>query len=135
MKDIKKYYENTENALPHSIVKEFLEMNIKSGNAIDLGCGAGRDTIYLLKNGWKVLAIDKEDTKEIISNKLNTKEKTMFKFEKQSFEKIELDKNNLIVANFSLPFCDKNYFKELWIKITNSILEERLLYWKFFRFK
>ena len=29
--------------------------------AIDLGCGAGRDTAELLRRGWRVLAIDAED--------------------------------------------------------------------------
>ncbi len=28
--------------------------------AIDLGCGAGRDTRELLRAGWRVLAIDRE---------------------------------------------------------------------------
>lgn len=45
-------------------------MGIKPDFAIDLGCGVGRDTIYLLHNGWKVLAIDKEDTKEFILKKI-----------------------------------------------------------------
>ena len=49
MGDIQKYYENTENALPHPMVKKFINMNIKPKNAVDLGCGAGRDTIYLIK--------------------------------------------------------------------------------------
>ena len=28
--------------------------------AVDLGCGSGRDTIELLRRGWRVLAIDGE---------------------------------------------------------------------------
>ena len=47
-----------------------------------------------------------------------------FRFQKQNFEIIELEKSNLIVANFSLPFCNKNNFKELWNKINNSIVED-----------
>ena len=31
--------------------------------------------------------------------------------------------NNLVVANFSIPFCNKNNFKELWNKIKNGILK------------
>lgn len=131
MGDIQKYYKNTENALPHLMVKKFVNMNIKTGNAIDLGCGAGRDTIFLIKNGWNVLSIDKEDTRKIISSKLNNEELERFNFKCQTFENIELEKNNLLIANFSIPFCDKDYFNELWEKIANCILKDRVLCWKF----
>ncbi len=120
--DIKKYYENTQNALPHSMVMKFIDMNIEPKNAIDLGCGTGRDTIYLIKNGWNVLAIDRENTKKIISSKLDNEQLKMFRFNCQNFEDIELEKNNLLVANFSIPFCKKKYFSEFWNKITDSIL-------------
>ena len=135
MNNIQKYYENTETALPHPMVKKFINMNIEPKYAIDLGCGAGRDTIYLIKNGWKVLSIDKENTSEIISSKLNNEELEKFNFKCQNFESIELEENNLLVANFSIPFCNKDYFYEFWSKITNSVLTERLFYWKFFWIK
>ncbi len=135
MGDIKKYYENTKNALPHPMVKKFIDMNIKPKNAIDLGCGAGRDTIYLIKNSWEVLSIDREDTKEIISSKLDNEEIKRFRFNVQNFEDIELEKNNLLVANFSIPFCNKDYFNEFWDKITDSILKDRIFCWKLFWIK
>ena len=135
MNNMKKYYKNTENALPHIIIRKFIEMKIKPSNAIDLGCGAGRDTIYLIKNGWNVLSIDKEDTGKFISSKLNEEEIKRFRFVRQDFENIELEKNNLLVANFSIPFCKKDCFNELWNKITNSILKERILCGKFFWIK
>ena len=134
-RNIDKYYENTQNALPHPLVKKFIGMNISPSKAIDLGCGAGRDTIYLIQNGWKVLSIDKEDTKKFICNKLNNEEIKRFRFEVQRFENIKLEKNNLLVANFSIPFCKKDYFNELWGKITDSILQERIFRRKFFRVK
>lgn len=135
MGDIQKYYENTKNALPHPMVKKFINMNIQPKYAIDLGCGAGRDTIYLIKNGWKVLSIDKENIREIISSKLDDEELKNFNFKCQDFENIELEKNNLLVANFSIPFCNKDYFNEFWNKISNSILKERIFCWKFFWIK
>lgn len=135
MEDIKKYYENTEDAMPHPMVKKIIDMNIKPGNAIDLGCGAGRDTVYLIKNGWKVLSIDREDTKEIISSKLDNEEIKRFRFDNHNFENIELEKNNLLVANFSIPFCQKDYFNEFWNKITDSILKERIFCGKLFWLK
>lgn len=126
MENIKKYYENTENALPNPTVRAIIEMNIKPENAIDLGCGAGRDTVYLIKNGWEVLAIDREDTEKIISSKLNEEEIKNLRFKCQDFENMELEENKLLVANFSIPFCDKNYFNEFWNKIKSSILEGRI---------
>ena len=131
MGDIQKYYENTENALPHPMVKKFINMNIKPKNAVDLGCGAGRDTIELLKNNWKVLSIDKEDTESIIREQLNQKESENFKFEKCFFGEMNLPKVNLIVANFSLPFSKKEFFNDIWKNITNSLSNERLFCWKF----
>ena len=135
MGNIKKYYENTEGALPNLIVKKFINMNIKPTNAIDLGCGAGRDTIFLINNGWKVLSIDKENTKEIISSKLDNEKIKKFRFENQSFEDIKLEKTNLLVSNFSIPFCDKEHFNEFWKKITDSILKDRIFCWEFFWIK
>ena len=84
----------------------------------------GNDTVYLIKNNWNVLASDREDVKERIVKKLNDEEQEKFKFQKQNFECLELEKNNLIVANYSLLFCNKNNFKELWNKINKSILKD-----------
>lgn len=132
MSNIEKYYENTANANPNYTVKKFIELNVKPGNAIELGCGAGRDTIYLIKNGWNVLAIDREDVSSKIQSKLNKEEVKKFKFSQQKFENIKLEKNNLVVANFSIPFCNKNNFKELWNKINNSILKDGYFVGNFF---
>ena len=122
MRKIEKYYENTKNALPHDNIKEFIKIHTKPGKAIDLGCGTGRDTVFLIKNNWDVLAIDREEeVKNIIIDKLNKEELKKFNFISKNFENIELEKNNLIVANFSIPFCNKKDFNELWNKIINSI--------------
>lgn len=107
-------------------------MNNVPKYAIDLGCGAGRDTIYLIKSGWKVLSIDRENTSEFIFSKLNNEELEKFNFKCQEFENIELDKNNLLVANFSIPFCNKEHFDEFWNKIANSILKDGFFVGNFF---
>ena len=132
MKSIEKYYKNTADAKPNYTVKKFIELNVEPGNAIELGCGAGRDTVCLIKNGWNVLAIDREDVKSRIVAKLEAEELKQFKFLKQKYEDIELEKNNLVVANFSIPFCDKNNFKELWNKIDDSILKNGYFVGNFF---
>lgn len=123
-KNIEKYYDNTENEMPNYTVKKFIELNVEPGNAVELGCGAGRDTVYLIRNGWNVLAIDRENVETRIVSKLLVEELEQFEFFKQRFEDIELENSNLVVANFSLPFCNKNNFKELWAKINHSILKD-----------
>lgn len=132
MGKIEEYYENTKNALPHDSVKKFIKDNSKAGKAIDLGCGAGRDTVFLIKNNWNVIAIDRENTRNIIEKNFNEEEQKRFKFSCQSFEKIELERNDLIIAYNSIPFCSKNYFNEFWNKIVSSINEEGYFIGNFF---
>ena len=121
-KKIEKYYNNTELDTPKKDVKYFIE-NIKTypGKAIDIGCGAGNETVYLIKNGWNVISIDKENVEERISKRLNTEELNRFKFQKQNFEDMMLEKSDLIVANYSLPFCDSQQIEKVWKKIIDSI--------------
>ena len=132
MKKIEKYYNNTKNIPPNYITQKFIKLKIKPTNAIELGCGAGRDTEYLIKNDWEVLAIDKEDVKSIITSRLSKEEQKNFKFSKQEFENIQLEKTNLIVANFSLPFCNQKQFEKLWNKINESILKNGYFVGNFF---
>ncbi len=132
MNNMKIFYKNTENLLPNRIVRRFISMNVVPGKAIDLGCGAGRDSVYLIKNGWNVLAIDREDTSKLISDKLNIDELKKFRFELYSFENVLLEKNNLLVANYSLPFCALDNFYELWHKISSSILKDGYFVGNFF---
>ena len=132
MKKLEQYYNNTKNIPPNYITQKFIKLKIKPTNAIELGCGAGRDTEYLIKNGWEVLAIDKEDVKSIITSRLSKEEQKNFKFSKQEFENIQLEKTNLIVANFSLPFCNQKQFEKLWNKINESILKNGYFVGNFF---
>ena len=96
-----------------------------SGNdkvAVELGCGAGRDTIYLIKKGYHVIGIDKNDTEELIRNRLNEKENTQFTFLKSKFGDLEIiEKNDLIVSNYSLSFCLPLSFTKFWRKVSDSI--------------
>ena len=133
---MEKYYNNTENKQANKNVQYLInEINPSPSTAIDIGCGAGRDTVFLLKNGWKVLAIDQNDVGERINKRLTEEEKHNFRFSRQQFETIELEQANLIVSNFSLSFCHKDKFSKLWNKIQNSILPNRIFRWKFFRNK
>ena len=132
MENIYKYYENTKNKKANKNIREFISLKTEIGNAIELGCGAGRDTKLLLENKWNVLAIDREEVSNIIKENLNEEELKRFRFQKQELENLKLEKNNLIVANNSLSFCKKEKFEEMWDKIKNSILSNGYFVGNFF---
>lgn len=92
--------------------------------AIDLGCGDGRDTIELLRRGWKVLAIDgQEDAITRLRNRLDV-DLQLLETRVQRFESLALPESvDLVNASFSLPFCHPANFSELWQKIVNSLKE------------
>ncbi|MFH7029096.1 MAG: class I SAM-dependent methyltransferase [Heteroscytonema crispum UTEX LB 1556] len=79
--------------------------------AIDLGCGEGRDTVELLRRGWRVLAIDGEV--EAINRLLNRPSinREFLETRVTRFENLILpDAVDLINASFSLPFCPPEFF-------------------------
>ena len=119
---LERYYDNTEADTPKKNVKYFVDnISTTSGKAIDIGCGSGNDSVYLIKNGWSVVSIDKENVGERISKRLDAEEQKRFKFQQQNFENMKLEKADLIVANYSLPFCNNEKINDVWKNIVNSI--------------
>lgn len=127
-----KFYKATNNMTSNPNIKKFLNLNITAGTAIDIGCGSGRDTVTLIKNGWNVIAIDKNDASKFIYDKLTPYENTKLEFIKSDIEEVELRKSQLVVANNSLPFCTKENFKKVWNNIINSIVKDGYFLGTFF---
>ena len=133
MKNAFSYYEKTKNSNIPENLRMFMNMKVEPGICIDLGCGAGRDSKFLIKNGWKVIAIDKEDTEKMIRSSLQEEEQNYLEFIKQDFENnIILQSCNLLVANSSLSFCNRKNFDYLWNKIVNSISKDGYFVGNFF---
>lgn len=122
MENINKYYDATQNDKPHKNVKYFIDnIKIEPSNAVDLGCGQGNDTLFLIKHGWNVFGIDRENVEDRIRMRLNTNEQLLFNFKQQNFEGLTNFKSDLIVANFSLSFCNNKKFNNAWKTIENSL--------------
>ncbi|MBP3597774.1 MAG: class I SAM-dependent methyltransferase [Clostridia bacterium] len=121
MRDWENFHKITNNKPPRKNVVHFISKYKISGNAIDLGCGSGSDTIFLIQNNLNVLAIDSSDVEKMIRSKLSDTEQEKLKFELQKFESLKLPKCDLLISNNSLPFCEKKYFCQMWEEICSSI--------------
>lgn len=122
------YYQNTLNFTdPHKTLllahKYFQLENITTGKAADLGAGTGRDTLYLLKSGWQVFALDAEQLSiDIILNRVDPQHLTNLQVIRSTFEEMRLPADlDLINASFSLPFCKPPDFGRCWDEITGSL--------------
>lgn len=124
-KSFKKLQQSTKD---NTKIPIYLERTIKrfgefKGLAYDLGCGAGNESIYLIKNGWKVFAVDKET--EVIKdrcNELTKQEQVNLTIAEEDFKNLNFEQDvDFILSLFSLPWCDKKTFYDVWSKIENSL--------------
>lgn len=112
MKNAKEYYKNTMNNKPSGLIRRFFDLKfnkmINGNTAIDLGCGAGNDTEFLISKGFQVTAVDsQEEVRDFIGAKnLDMK---MIDLKIGDFSKVELPNADLIFANMSLFFVKDNF--------------------------
>lgn len=125
--DWSNYYQVTskrEGARDH--LRKSIEISQEPGQAIDLGFGAGNETIALLKAGWKVYAVERElKAKEFLLNRIQSASYltnlsiTCCDFRDLPTQGIPL--NQLTHASFSLPFLDNQSFTKIWSSITAAL--------------
>ncbi|CAH1043719.1 class I SAM-dependent methyltransferase [Halomonas sp. TD01] len=92
--------------------------------AVDAGCGAGRDALFLMEHGYTVHAYDKSDVaiarlEEVGGRYIN---QTLIS-QVCSFERFVYPKTAPINACSSLFFCDPGLFASAWQNLTRSLLK------------
>jgi len=90
--------------------------------AVDLGCGSGRDTIELLRRGWRVLAIDAEAA---AIGKLTAREDLPPGVDLigriDRFETATWPDCDLVNSSFALPLMAPADFPAVWRRIVDSL--------------
>ncbi|MBL4591064.1 MAG: class I SAM-dependent methyltransferase [Phycisphaerales bacterium] len=122
------YFSVTAGRPPRETLLEALDLfksdqpPISDPLAIDFGCGEGRDTAELLRNGWRVHAIDghPEGIKRLIDRD-DLVDPTRLTMQLAPFEAVELPPCDLLNASYSLPFCRPESFDAMWNRIVDSI--------------
>lgn len=130
MKDIegiKEFYKKTINKNPSAPIRTFFlknyNQNFKGTTAIDLGCGAGNDTEFLISKGFNVTAVDNnEQVKEIIESR--NLDSNKLKITIDDFSKIELPKADLVNANFSMHYVKEN-FDEFIVNLLQNVIKHK----------
>ena len=95
---------------------------VERGDAVDLGCGTGRDTFTLLRRGWTVLAIDAEA--EAIDRLLRGAPSTgRLRTQVAQFIDASWPECDLVNSSFALPFCPPADLPSVWASILASLRE------------
>lgn len=91
--------------------------------AIDLGCGAGKETAALLDARWRVHAVDSlADTRERLLAVLPADADGRLSVEVTPFEDIRaFPEAELIFAGYSLPFIHPDLFDAFWRMLVESL--------------
>ncbi|OMH39216.1 hypothetical protein BGP75_05380 [Motiliproteus sp. MSK22-1] len=91
--------------------------------AVDCGCGTGRDTLYLLGEGFVVHAFDRNSKAlEQLRHSTASAGQTSLISSQQSFEQFEFPRAGLINASACLYFCSPSAFDQFWSRLVKSLL-------------
>ena len=119
-----RYLDAVKGRPPRDTLLLALDRAVEPGFAVDLGCGAGRDTVELLRRGWRVLAIDSEpeairrlEAREDLENRDNLTTLCA------RMEDARWEAADLVNASFALPFVPPERFPPFWQRLIDSIRE------------
>lgn len=116
----KGYYENTWNLPPSALLVEALDfVRSESRIALDLGCGAGRDTKLLLQRGYDAVAVDSQVLVRPYVENLSQYGNVLYA--QATFEDFDYQRYSLVNARYSLPFISPKSFTKIMNKIVSSI--------------
>lgn len=114
------YYKNTNRLKPSPLLIDALNLlTAKSKVALDLGCGAGRDTKLLLESGFQVTAVDSEPLVEPYIKSLSSLGDVTYI--NSTFEDFTYKHYDLINAHYSLPFNPPKSFPLIIDRVSESL--------------
>ncbi|MDE6292955.1 MAG: class I SAM-dependent methyltransferase [Bacilli bacterium] len=109
--DFKDYQERYFKTNPNYLAV-YIANNLEFNTVIDLGCGSGNETVYFLKKGKEVIAVDKIINKEYFYSRIKDDKKLTL--EECAFEDWQFKNADAIFSTFALSFCSVDKFQELW---------------------
>ena len=121
------YYAKTGSRPPRETLTHALDMfdagpDREERFAVDLGAGSGRDTIEMLRRGWRVLAIDAEpDAIGALKARPDLPPAADMTGMVARFENAAWPNCDLVNSSFALPLCTPAGFERVWRRIVSSL--------------
>lgn len=116
----KTYAELSRNRPPSSDVVAAVEHVAQKERALDLGAGSLRNTRYLLEQGFRVDAIDRDPLMQEVADELQTANLHTQVADFMEFD-FPVDAYDLVVAHNTLPFATPGTFPDLWSRVVASL--------------
>lgn len=106
-----RYYKNKLNQPPCQVIVKAFNLFERPGKALDIGFGAGNETVLMINSDWQVWALYKEPKAiQIINQRTDIKNPINLVATVANFEENltwgMLPQVDFINASYTLPFCD-----------------------------
>lgn len=131
MKEFKweNFYKLTKNRPPWPLLVEAVNLLSQRKAALDIGCGAGRDSRFLLEEGFRVTALDSDPNAVALMTSFS---QDYLRVVQSSFETFDFEKYDLVNAHFALPFLSEEYFHVVFARIKEALHAGGLFVGQFF---
>jgi len=123
------FYERTKDNPPSQLLVQALDHCVRRTDALDLGCGAGRDTRWLLQQGFWVTAVDQNPDAFLYFQNVQRDQLTLVQ---SPIETFPFETYDLVNAQWSLPFIQNDLFEETFTKIKQALRPDSIFTGQFF---
>ncbi len=114
----KDFYNITKDRPHWPLLEQAVSLLARREKTLDLGCGAGRDTRYLLEQGFYVTAVDSNPHAIAL---LADFPQDHLRAVQSSFDDFEFETYDLVNAHFALPFVPEEHFHEVFGRVKRAL--------------